>query len=132
MHFLPVNNDTDRLLSETAAGENATAYFPLLDRVAEGRFSKAKTDADVYDAFLQVLREDGHINTPDAFSTFNLALSLRSAAPRIEAHYQYYATAIEPTLKDVNDDMCESWVQIDTDLFCEPALEKPHGNSKLL
>ncbi|MDB5910598.1 MAG: UDP-glucose:Glycoprotein Glucosyltransferase [Massilia sp.] len=45
-----------------------------------------------------MLREDGHITDPEALSTFKLALSMRSAAPRIEAHYQFYSTAVEKAL----------------------------------
>lgn len=46
---------------------------------------------------------------PEALSTFKLALSLRSAAPRIEAHYQYYDTAVEPGLGDPKEG-CDDWV----------------------
>lgn len=120
------------IFSETAAGENSTAYFPLLDRIAEGRFSQASTDAELYDTFLKVLHDDGHITSADSLSTFNLALSLRSAAPRIEAHYQYYATAVEPKLGQVDDAACQSWVQVNEEQYCEPALGKAQGSSKLL
>ncbi|KAG5949291.1 hypothetical protein E4U53_005926 [Claviceps sorghi] len=107
-------------LIETAAGENSSSYFPILDRVASGHFSKASTESELYDQFLQVLRSDGHITDPDALSTFNLALSLRSAAPRIEAHYQYYKTAIEPFVEHHN---CEAWVLFDQKQYCTPDLE---------
>ncbi|EFQ30467.1 UDP-glucose:Glycoprotein Glucosyltransferase [Colletotrichum graminicola] len=112
-------------LLETAAGENATAYFPLLDRIANGYFSEAKTDKDVYDKFLHVLNEDGHVNTPDALSTFKLALSLRTAAPRIEAHYQYYRTAVEPKLGSDAQDGCEAWVELGGKQYCAPTLDTP-------
>ncbi|KAG6034980.1 hypothetical protein E4U19_005228 [Claviceps sp. Clav32 group G5] len=107
-------------LIETAAGENTSSYFPILDRVASGYFSEASSDSDLYDQFLGVLRNDGHIKDPDALSTFNLALSLRSAAPRIEAHYQYYRTAIEPFVEHRN---CEVWVLFDRKQYCTPDLD---------
>lgn len=57
---------------------------------------------------------------PDALSTFNLALSLRSAAPRIEAHYQYYETAIEPFVEHRD---CEVWVLFNRKQYCTPDLD---------
>ncbi|KAL0936724.1 UDP-glucose:glycoprotein glucosyltransferase [Colletotrichum truncatum] len=112
-------------LLETAAGENATSYFPLLDRVAGGHFSESKTDKEVYDKFLQVLSEDGHITTPEALSTFKLALSLRTAAPRIEAHYQYYRTSVEPKLESEVQDGCEVWAELGGKQYCNPSLDSP-------
>ncbi|KAG5985301.1 hypothetical protein E4U55_006781 [Claviceps digitariae] len=107
-------------LIETAAGENSSCYFPILDRVASGHFSTASTDSELYDQFLEVLRSDGHMTDPDALSTFNIALSLRSAAPRIEAHYQYYETAIEPFVEHRN---CDAWVLFDRKQYCTPELD---------
>ncbi|QPG93890.1 hypothetical protein C2857_003376 [Epichloe festucae Fl1] len=107
-------------LVETAAGENSSSYFPILDRIASGHFNNASTDFDLYDQFVEVLRHDGHITDPDAFSTFNLALSLRSAAPRIEAHYQHYRTAIEPFVEHRN---CDVWVLFDRKQYCTPDLD---------
>ncbi|KAF6821409.1 UDP-glucose:glycoprotein glucosyltransferase [Colletotrichum musicola] len=112
-------------LLETAAGENSTSYFPLLDRIASGHFSDSKTDKEVYDRFLTVLHEDGHISTPDALSTFKLALSLRTAAPRIEAHYQYYRTAVDPKLDTDSQDGCEVWAEFGGKQYCTPSLDTP-------
>lgn len=113
--------------SETAAGENSTSYFPLLDRIANGHFASASTDADLYAKFLDVLEKDGHITTAAAVSTFNLALSLRNAAPRVEAHYQYYSTAIEPIVKEVND--CREWALVGGRQYCSPSLDHSIGNA---
>ena len=112
--------------SETAAQENGTSFFPLLDRVSEGAFSGAKTDKELYEQFLQVLQQDGHITHPEALSTFKLALSLRSAAPRIEAHYQYYNTAVEPSLP-TNQDGCETWFLSGDKQYCDPAMATERG-----
>ncbi|KAK5993113.1 UDP-glucose:glycoprotein glucosyltransferase [Cladobotryum mycophilum] len=108
-------------LLETAAGENSSAYFPLLDRIASGHFSTATTDADLYAKFLDVLREDGHITSSEALATFNLALSLRVATPRIEAHYQYYSTAVEPVVLTTSD--CMNWVLFEGKQYCTPPLD---------
>lgn len=110
---------------ETAASENSTAYFPLLDRIATGHFASATTEADLYAAFLDVLQQDGHLTSPDALSTFSLALSLRSAAPRIEAHYQYYSTAVGANVKDVSSS-CSDWIQLDGNQYCGSSLKDPN------
>ncbi|KAG5930575.1 hypothetical protein E4U42_006663 [Claviceps africana] len=81
---------------------------------------KASTDSELYDQFLEVLRSDGHIADAEGLSTFNLALSLRSAAPRIEAHYQYYRTAVEPFVEHRN---CEAWVLFDQKQYCTPDMD---------
>lgn len=113
---------------ETAAGENETAYFPLLDRVASGYFQDASSDKALYEKFLEVLQEDGHITSPEALSTFKLSLSTRSAAPRIEAHYQYYDTAILSHLTDSSHDGCEHWVHLDGQQFCSPSLDSAQSS----
>ncbi|KAF4965496.1 hypothetical protein FSARC_6729 [Fusarium sarcochroum] len=110
-------------LLETAAGENSTAYFPLLDKIASGHFGSATSDAELYDRFLEALQQDDHITTPDALSTFKLALSLRTAAPRIEAHYQYYTTAVDPESKVDGADDCQSWALVDDKKYCSPTLD---------
>lgn len=114
-------------LLETAADENATSYFPLLDRIAEGYFPRGSTDQQLYQKFVQVLNEDGHMPNPETLSSFQFALAMRSSAPRIEAHYQYYHTAVEPSLKAEQDTSCLVWVFFDGKQFCSPTLDKPHG-----
>ncbi|KAI0880437.1 UDP-glucose:glycoprotein glucosyltransferase [Annulohypoxylon maeteangense] len=113
-------------LLEAAAGENATSYFPLLDRIADGAFTNAKTDKELYEKFLQVLKEDGHMQTPKALSTFKLALSMRSAAPRIEAHYQYYDTAVTPSLGAARAD-CAEWILLGGKQYCSASLTHAEG-----
>lgn len=68
---------------------------------------------------------------------------MRSAAPRIEAHYQYYATAIEPVLRkqegeEYTENKCDPWVLIDgkhklcnsDQLDVDSASTVPHGASQ--
>lgn len=111
---------------ETAAVENASSYFPLLDRVADGHFGQATTDKALYEKFLEVLQEDGHISSTEALSTFKLALSTRSAAPRIEAHYQYYETAVAPRVTGPNEG-CAAWVLSDDKQHCSAELKDGHS-----
>ncbi|KAI0127833.1 UDP-glucose:glycoprotein glucosyltransferase [Xylariales sp. AK1849] len=113
-------------LLESAAGENSTSYFPLLDRVASGYFADATTDKALYEKFLEILQQDGHMSSPEALSTFKLALSLRSAAPRIEAHYQYYDTAVEHSLQSQQED-CADWLLLGGKQYCSASLSHPEA-----
>lgn len=117
---------------ETAGQENASSYFPLLDRIADGYFasagyfSRAKTDKDLYDSFVDLVQKEGHITSAESLSTFKLALSTRSAAPKIEAHYQYYQTGVAPSLKD-GQDGCDTWMSFHGQQYCSPESEEPRG-----
>ncbi|KAF2730093.1 UDP-glucose:glyco protein glucosyltransferas-like protein [Polyplosphaeria fusca] len=117
-------------LLETAAGENATAYFPILDRIAEGYFDGANTDFDLYSRFIELLDGDGHVKDPATLSSFQLALSVRSAAPRIEAHYQFYNTSVEPSLETEAKKTCDTWVSFGGKQYCSPQLDESLGALK--
>ncbi|KAF2083658.1 glycosyltransferase family 24 protein [Saccharata proteae CBS 121410] len=117
-------------LLETAAEENATAYLPLLDRVAEGYFDSATTEQELYNSFLGLLHDGGHLSDPDALSSFQFALAIHSAAPRIEAHYQFYNTSVEPSLQATQGDDCEAWVLLGSKQYCDPELKQEHGAVK--
>ncbi|KAF2759983.1 UDP-glucose:glyco protein glucosyltransferas-like protein [Pseudovirgaria hyperparasitica] len=112
-------------LLETAAEENVTAYFPILDRIADGYFNTVQTDEELYTRFLGLLEVDGHITEPEALSSFQLALSIRSEAPRIEAHYQYYNTSAEPSVPGADGQKCEAWVAFGGKQYCSPSLDSP-------
>ncbi len=116
--------EADASCRETAAEENSTAYFPLLDRIAVGHFAECTTDQELYDTFLKLVEDDGHITSPDALSSFQFALSIHSAAPRIEAHYQYYDTSVEPSLMIAQDAACPVWVHFNGKQYCSPALDR--------
>jgi UDP-glucose:glycoprotein glucosyltransferase len=59
-------------------------------------------------------------------SLFDYALSIHSAAPRVEAHYQYYNTSIVPSIPHNAADECESWVYVpfSGERYCSPELEE--------
>ena len=116
------------LCRETAAAENATSYFPLLDSVADGHFASAVSDEELYEHFLALLQDAGHIRDAATLSAFQFALSIRSTAPRIEAHYQYYNTTVAPALKSTTmDSECSAWVQFEGRQYCSPVLETSRG-----
>lgn len=66
------------------------------------------------------------MDTPEALSTFKLALSMRSAAPRIEAHYQYYDTAVAPSLGTARAD-CAEWILLGGKQYCSASLAHDEG-----
>ncbi|KAK5082031.1 killer toxin resistant protein [Lithohypha guttulata] len=111
-------------LLETAALENSSCYFPLLDRIADGTFAHLHSDQELYTKFLDVLQQDGHLGEQGSLSSFKLALSLHAAAPRIEAHYQYYKSAVEPSMMAAQDAACPVWVHLDGQQYCSPELER--------
>lgn len=74
-----------------------------------------------------LLQKDDYIPIAESIATFKLALSTRSAAPRIEAHYQYYQTGVEPSLAK-GQDGCDAWVLWEGKQFCSPSLDQPHGS----
>jgi UDP-glucose:glycoprotein glucosyltransferase len=127
-------DNPDRLTDnrETAAEENATAYFPLLDRIAEGWLDELDTEKQLYDKLVEILQSDNHITDPETLASFNLALSVRSAAPRIEAHYQFYKTSVEPSLETEQGKNCQLWVSLNGQQYCTPHLDdgEPTGSIK--
>jgi len=70
------------------------------------------------------------MSNPETLSTYQFALSMRSAAPRIEAHYQYYHTAVEPSLIEEDDISCPVWVLFSGKQYCSPILDEAHGDVK--
>jgi UDP-glucose:glycoprotein glucosyltransferase len=109
---------------ETAALENATSYFPLLDVIAEGVFQDVATEKELYEKFSDILVEYGHMRDAEALSSFKFALALRAAAPRIEAHFQFYNTSVEPGMMAAQDAACPVWVYLDGKQYCSPALDR--------
>ena len=79
---------------------------------------------------MQLLETDGHITEPETLSSFQFALSVRSAAPRIEAHYQFYNTSVEPSLQTEQGPNCNTWVAFGGKQYCSPQLEEGHGDVK--
>lgn len=115
-------------LLETACDENATSYFPLLDRIADGYFENAGDDQSLYKKFSDVLLKDGHMDV-ETFSSFNLALSLRTTTPRVEAEYQYYRTSVEPYVQD-DPVSCPVWISMGGNQYCTPMLDSSSALSK--
>lgn len=92
--------------------------------MAEGAFESSTTDEELYNTFIDLLQYDVHFQDPAALASFKLALSLHAAAPRIEAQYQYYRSAVEPSMMAAQDAACPVWVHLDGQQYCSPELER--------
>jgi UDP-glucose:glycoprotein glucosyltransferase len=95
-----------------------------LDRIADGTFEVLTTEQELYDRFLSVVQDGGHLRTPESLSSFKLSLSVRSSAPRIEAHYQFYNTSVQQSLGAAQDAVCPVWVHLEGKQYCSSALER--------
>lgn len=97
----------------------------MLDRIADGYFDTAQTDRDLYTSFRKLLQDDGHLSKREDLSSFDLALSMHSTAPRLEAHFQYYNTAVQPTFLQ-EERGCETWVHVpwSGQRYCSPELSE--------
>lgn len=69
------------------------------------------------------MAQDGHLDK-EGISLFQFALSIHSAAPRIEAHYQFYNTTVEKSLGKGQDAACPIWVHFNERQYCSPALDR--------
>ncbi|RPB23625.1 hypothetical protein L211DRAFT_786381 [Terfezia boudieri ATCC MYA-4762] len=110
-------------LLETAAEEEKDSYFPLLDKIATGEFEKQTTDEALYSRFLQVAQQEGFLTDTVTLSSFNLALSMNSVAPRIEAHYRYYEDTLEPVMGVSYKPRCRVWLQWSQKQHCAKSIE---------
>ncbi|QDS71787.1 hypothetical protein FKW77_009373 [Venturia effusa] len=117
-------------LLETAAEEKPDVYFKILDRISDGYFSNAATDKELYEKFVRLLKNDNLITDSESLSSFELALSVHNAAPRIEAHYQYYRTTILPMLEKSEAKDCETWLAFTARQFCSAQFEKEDATIK--
>lgn len=116
--FLPQAHNAH---SETAAEENPSSYWPLIDKIAEGAFAQlaTKTDESLYNEFLRIANEAGFLRRPEERSSFDLALSIHSASPRIEAHYHHYVNNQEPRMGSMYYPTCAVWMQWASKQYCE-------------
>ena len=114
----------DRVLNgrETAAEEDRKAYFPLLDKIAEGTFAKESTDENLYHQFIQVAQQEGYLKDEETLASFNFALSIHAVAPRIEAHYKYYNNTLEPVMGAPYEPECRVWLMWNQRQHCKGSL----------
>lgn len=117
--------DTDVPMAnrETAAEEEKGSFFPLLDRIAAGDFVNETTEKGLYSKFVLVAQQEGFLADSVTLSSFNFALSIHSAIPRIEAHYKYYDNTLEPLMGVSYNPQCSIWLQWNQQQHCSSLIE---------
>lgn len=96
----------------------------MLDVIAEGTFLDLTTEKELYDKFSEILVQHGHMRDAEALSSFKFALALHAAAPRIEAHFQFYNTSVGPGMVTAQDAVCPVWVYLNGKQYCSPAIDR--------
>jgi Thioredoxin-like domain len=93
---------------ETAAIENSSIFWPLLEALSKKDILSFQTDREYYTRALDLLRDE-FLTDSVTLGSFELGLSLHNAAPKIEAYYQFYNTSVVPSLGDKYIS-CDTWV----------------------
>jgi UDP-glucose:glycoprotein glucosyltransferase len=93
---------------ETAVVENSSIFWSLLDSLSQPELAKYDHAKEYYEKSLRILQNE-YMTDPVVLGSFELGLSLHTAAPKIEAYYQFYETSVVPSLTEY-DESCQSWV----------------------
>ena len=78
-----------------------------------------ETEKEYYEKVLELLG-DKFLLDPVTLASFELGLSLHTAAPKIEAYYQFYNTSVVPSLEGNYYTSCETWVYWRGQQICSP------------
>jgi UDP-glucose:glycoprotein glucosyltransferase len=90
-----------------------------LDSLSNPELGKISTEKEYYEKALEILRAE-FLTDPVTLGSFELGLSLHTAAPKIEAYYQFYNTSIVPSLSGKYKEECETWVFWRGEQICSP------------
>jgi Thioredoxin-like domain len=103
---------------ETAAVENSSVFWPFLDSLSSSKHGVYETEKEYYENIRRLLHDEFLVE-PVTLSSFELGLALRTAAPKIEAYYQFYNTSVVPSLETYYD-LCETWIHWRGEQICSP------------
>jgi UDP-glucose:glycoprotein glucosyltransferase len=101
--------------------ENPDRFFDAFDLLTSPQLqlSSNATAAEVYNSAISALVANAFMSEPGAQATLELAVSLHSATPKLEAFYQYYNDKYgSPTEATVES--CLSWVDWSGEKICDP------------
>ncbi|ORY32220.1 UDP-glucose:Glyco protein glucosyltransferase-domain-containing protein [Naematelia encephala] len=104
---------------ETVCDENPSAYFPLL-HLASIHLPSNLSDVSHEDLLIRardIIISHELLPKPSSLSTFDLALALHTAVPRIQAFYSYYEDYVNEASLGVVE--CGSWVEWRGKGFCD-------------
>ncbi|OXG53132.1 UDP-glucose:glycoprotein glucosyltransferase [Cryptococcus neoformans] len=102
---------------ETVYDEYPSSYFQLLHLLSS--LPPDSTDESILSSTLDLIQAYSLLPSPSSLSTFHLALSLHSTAPRIEAQYNWYNSAVKGQENKLGVEGCEGWVEWRGKGFCD-------------
>ncbi|WVQ78198.1 hypothetical protein IAT38_000281 [Cryptococcus sp. DSM 104549] len=102
---------------ETVYDEAPESYFPLLHLLSSLR--PTSSPEALLSSTLDLISAYKLLPSPSSLSTLHLALSLHSTAPRIEAEYNWYESAVRGNETQLGVEGCEGWVEWRGKGFCE-------------
>jgi UDP-glucose:glycoprotein glucosyltransferase len=76
------------------------------------------TEKEYYENIRRLLHDEFLVELV-TLSSFELGLALRTAAPKIEAYYQFYNTSVVPSLETYYE-LCETWIHWRGEQICSP------------
>ena len=109
-------------IRETAYDEEPNSYFQLLTLLTDHlEEQKSSTSQQTLDAATKLIKEH-ELFVAASLSTFNYALGLHTAAPRLEAFYKWYEDTIDEESLVVGT--CGSWVDWRGKGYCDASTLK--------
>ncbi|ODO11431.1 hypothetical protein I350_00211 [Cryptococcus amylolentus CBS 6273] len=100
---------------ETLYDESPNSYFTLLRLLSS--LPSDTTPETLLSSTVDLIQAYSLL-PPSSLATFNLALSLHSTAPRIEAEYNWYESAVRGQEKTLGVEGCQGWVDWRGKGFC--------------
>ncbi|WVQ98589.1 hypothetical protein IAU59_005718 [Kwoniella sp. CBS 9459] len=103
---------------ETVYDESPSSYFPLLHLLSSLPSSESTSPEDLLSSTLDLISSYSLLPNPSSLSTFNLALSLHTAVPKIEAEYSWYEDTLRGQEGKLGVVGCSGWVEWRGKGFC--------------
>ncbi|WVF72342.1 hypothetical protein IAT40_007156 [Kwoniella sp. CBS 6097] len=104
---------------ETVYDESPTSYFPLLHLLSSLPSTETTSPENILSSTLDLISSYSLLPNPSSLSTFNLALSLHTAVPKIEAEYSWYEDTLRSQEVTLGVTGCEGWVEWRGKGFCD-------------
>ena len=105
--------------------ENPDHFFKAFDLLTspQSQLPNNATAAEVYNNAISTLVANAFTAEPGAQATLELAVSLHSATPKLEAFYQYYNDKYGAPI-EASIESCFSWVDWNGEKICDPKILK--------
>ncbi|WVQ70245.1 uncharacterized protein L199_008471 [Kwoniella botswanensis] len=103
---------------ETVYEESPSSYFPLLSLLPNLSEEDYESDESLLDSINNLI--SSYSLLPGSESTFDLALALHTAVPKIQAQFSWYESAVRPKERQLGVEACkeDGWVEWRGKGFC--------------